>query len=173
MSISNLEIVGTRVYRLFWKLTFHVRYFCIFETLELLSLGTFRFEALEFGNCEIWSFEALEFLNTDHIYSNNSLINRLLMVTGSWLMAQGSWLIPQDSWLKAKNKLALGPGALGNQRQNFLGLGPRASRHEPWAMSHKPLAIHNRWINELFNYILQVLATRHYPSTYQLPPLRR
>ena len=33
--------------------------------------------------------------------SNNSLINRLLIVNGSWLMAQGTWLMPQGSLLKA------------------------------------------------------------------------
>ena len=37
-------------------------------------------------------------------------------------------------------------------------------------MSHEPLAMNNRLINELFDYISQVLAIRHYyPSTYRPP----
>ena len=36
----------------------------------------------------IYGFEYTEKLKTYDIWSNNSLVNQLLMVSGSWLMAQ-------------------------------------------------------------------------------------
>ena len=54
----------------------------------------------KFGNVYV-SFENIKhsnkFLNTYNKYSNNSLINRLLMVSGSWPMAQGSCLKARGS----------------------------------------------------------------------------
>ena len=64
-----------------------------------------------------------------YIYSNDALINRLLlMVNASWLMAH--WLL-RAPW--------------------HWGSG-QAPDH-PWAMSHEPLTINHRLINELFDYI--------------------
>ena len=51
----------------------------------------------EFGNLILgWYLTP----NTYNIYLNNSLINRLLMLNGSWLMAQGSRLVPQGMSLE-------------------------------------------------------------------------
>ena len=36
--------------------------------------------------------------------------------------------------------------------------------HEPSAMSHEPATINNRLLNELFDYILQVLAAQKFQS---------
>ena len=49
-------------------------------------------ESSEFRN--FWNFEASKVWNFE-------TIDRLFMVSGSWLMAQGSWLMPQGAWLKA------------------------------------------------------------------------
>ena len=51
------------------------------------------------------------------------------MVNGSWLMAGERWGGGRGGW---------GPGALARL---------------PWAMNHELLAINNRLINELFDYI--------------------
>ena len=67
--------------------------------------------------------------NTYNMYSNDALINRLLlMVNASWLMAQG-WLRAPWLW------------------------GPGQAPSHPWAMSHEPLTINHRLINDLFDYI--------------------
>ena len=83
--------------------------------------------------------------------SNTSLINRLLMVTGSWLKAHGSCLKARGSRLMAKKNLALGPQAPLPWRRTFLGHEPwalnhepRGMGHEPWAVNHAPLTINNR-----------------------------
>ena len=80
--------------------------FQYFESAELyfwfLESGT-----LAFGNYfEFWNFRTLELWNfgTYNIESNKSVINRLLVVSASWLMAQGPWLMPQGPLPKAKKK---------------------------------------------------------------------
>ena len=71
--------------------------------------------------------------NTYDKSSNYSLVNRSLMVNGSWLMDQGSWLMHQGLWLKAhgswprQNWLWV-PQALGPSAKFFLAIS-----QEPWA----------------------------------------
>ena len=85
------------------------------------------------------------------------------MVNGSWLKAYASRLVAQDH-----EKLALGPGAWGTQRQICVSWN-----HEPWSMSLEPWTINNRWINKLFDYILLVLAIRHYPLNVPYHPCKK
>ena len=62
--------------------------------------------------------------------SYHSLINRLLMVHGSWLKVQGSCLKARGSRLLAKRNLARGPGSWGPRAKFILAMS-----HEPWATS--------------------------------------
>ena len=81
-----------------------------------------------------------------------------LMAHGSCLKALGSRLMAHD-----QENLALGPGAWGTQRQIFLG-------HEPWAMSHGPISINNRWMNR---WLLTLFFFRSLPWGFvpAFPPL--
>ena len=62
--------------------------------MRLTILGS-----LEYGTnvfLKAWN-DFLVLLDTYDIWSNKSWIDRVLMVTGSWLMARGSWFMPQGS----------------------------------------------------------------------------
>ena len=59
-------------------------------------------------------------------------------------MVNDSWLMPQGSWLKAK--------------KNWRSLEA--------ALSHEPLTIHNRLINEVFHFTSCVLWVEHYGSQW-------
>ena len=63
----------------------------------------------------------------------NQLINRLLMVTGSWLLAQGSWLMAKERRPGPEPRGAPGPGRDLGALLRALGPGwsPVAISHEP------------------------------------------
>ena len=71
------------------------------------------------------------------------------MVDDSWLMAHGSCLKARGSRLMA--------------HPIFVGHEPWATSFEAWAMSLE-LTINNRFINELFDYILYVLGIQNFQS---------
>ena len=61
--------------------------------------------------------------------------------------------MPQGSWLKThgQEKIGARARAWGTHCQSFLG-------HEAWALSHEPVTISNRLINEFCDYLLQGLS---------------
>ena len=63
------------------------------------------------------------------------------------------------SWLNGSRE----PGRGGEGWRAGGGGGPGAPARLPWAMSLEPLAINHRWIEELFNYIWQILNINFYP----------
>ena len=65
----------------------------------------------------------------------------------NWSFINGQWFMALVA--QGQEKFGARARGLGDQRQIFLGLEPRALGHEPWAMSREPLTIHNRLINEL------------------------
>ena len=88
--------------------------------------GNLEFEILKLWSCEILRFENFDFLGIHHsnnMYSNNSLIYRLLIVHGSRLMAHASRLVAQGM---AKKILARGPSSRKHWSMSL----------EPWANSH-------------------------------------
>ena len=69
-----------------------------------------------------------------YLLHNNLLINRLLMVTGSWLMAHGSWLESDGSCFKARGSGPMADGEEKVWRGVPQAMGPRGKPflgHEP------------------------------------------
>ena len=107
----------------------------IFAEKTLNEFGKFRnVESLKLWNFAF--FENIWCLDIYNIWSRNSLINRWLMVHGSWLKAQGSCLMAEEN-------LALGPRSWGTQRQISLGHEPWATSLEAWAISLEPWNINH------------------------------
>ena len=67
------------------------------------------------------------------------------MVSGSCLKARGLRLMAHG-----QEKIGARARAWGTQRQIFLGHEPWATSLQAWALSHEPLIIHNRLINEWY-----------------------
>ena len=84
-------------------------------------------------------------LNTYNKYSNNLLINRLFMCSGSWFKAHGLCLKARASKLMAHGQEKFGAGSprSGPWRPFSLDHEPWATSPEPWALSHEPLTINN------------------------------
>ena len=62
------------------------------------------------------------FRNWGILILTKSLINRLLMVEGSWLKAHASTIVGQGSWLMAKTKWLYGLGPGGPSASFFLAI---------------------------------------------------
>ena len=82
----------------------------------------------------------LDFLGISNTI-NNSVINRLLMVNGSWLMAQGSWLMPQGSCLK---KICFALSAIYYTKLCIQHCPRIAVSHSSTILSNSLLSLHSR-----------------------------
>ena len=71
------------------------------------------------------------------------------MAHGSWLKAHGS--CPKARGSRPRKNWCWAPQAPRPWRHIFLGLQPRALRHEPWNMRHEPVTINNQLISDFLD----------------------
>ena len=124
-SLNMMVNAYTKPFEIVEFKTIGILKFCNFEVLKLWDFETHYKSQKSLQSIE--SMVLVELDGTTYQIIMNQLINRLLMVNGSWLMAQGTWLMTQGSLLMANE---------------ILPQGPRV--HEPWALSHEPWTI-NHW----------------------------